>query len=243
MFKRVMLLVSLFSFISFNSVFAETSSLCRYHIKKADLEWVGFKTTDRSPVRGTFKKINYKILKADNPVTTRPPVTASPLDIIRQTQFTIDTSSVASGDSLRDHRLTKKFFQIMAGDISGRVTEVKGHQRGTIQISLTMNGQQRPLNMKFQFNGELELKAQGQLDILNFGANQALQTLNKECEALHKGKDGVSKTWSEVELKVKIELEKSCEALKNGAKKSLSPRGEPFKLKPNRGVLFVRRSD
>ena len=201
MFRFVIILALIFSL---NKVLAEAPLTCQYHIKKAHLEWVGFKTTDKTPVRGTFKKIKYESKKA-----------SQPWDVIRKAKFTIDASHVASGDSLRDKRLTEKFFKLMLGNISGKVTEVKGQQQGTIQLALTINGETRPLFLKFKLNRDLELKAQGQLDILNFKGNKALEALNQACAGLHKGKDGVSKTWSDVGIEVKIELEKSCKSLRD----------------------------
>ena len=190
---------------------------CSYHIKKADLEWTGFKTTDKVPVRGTFKKIDYEAGKA-----------STPLGVIKKAKFKISTSTVTSGDSLRDQRLAKKFFALMVGDISGEVTGVtprfslrgqpkdhlkdhpEDHSKGIIQLKLTMNGQSRPLKLRFQFKDPLSLRAQGKMNIFNFKGTKALNILSEECKNLHKGKDGISKTWSEVGLKVEIELEKTC---------------------------------
>ena len=194
------LFLILTSSFSLNSVLAApTTGLCYYHIQKAQLEWVGFKTAEKVPVRGTFKKIQYEPIKARDP-----------LDVIRQTTFNIDTSSVDSGDLLRDKRLAENFFKLMSGNILGRVTSLKGSQEGSIQVALTMNGQEKPLTLSFNRNGAMGLVARSQINILDFNGNKALQSLNKICKDLHKGKDGVSKTWSDVELKIDIEWEKSC---------------------------------
>ena len=40
------------------------------------------------------------------------------------------------------------------------------------------------------------------MDINNWQAAKALSSLNKECFDLHKGADGVSKTWSDVALNI-----------------------------------------
>ena len=205
MLRLFLILTSTFSLNS--ALAAQTTDLCHYHIQRARLEWVGFKTTDKVPVRGTFKKIQYESIKARDP-----------LDVMRQTTFNIDTSSVDSGDFLRDGRLAENFFKLMSGNILGRVTNLRGSQEGSVQVALTMNGQERPLTLNFKRNGELALVARGQLNILDFNGNKALQSLNKICKDLHKGKDGVSKTWSDVELKIDIEWEKSCESSKKNSK-------------------------
>ena len=40
------------------------------------------------------------------------------------------------------------------------------------------------------------------MDITNWNALDALAALNKVCEILHTGADGVSKTWSDVALNI-----------------------------------------
>jgi hypothetical protein len=44
----------------------------------------------------------------------------------------------------------------------------------------------------------------------DFNLAPALAKLNKACEAVHKGPDGVSKTWSTVELKLMAKVTKNC---------------------------------
>jgi hypothetical protein len=44
------------------------------------------------------------------------------------------------------------------------------------------------------------------MDVSNWNALEALASLNKVCEALHTGSDGVSKTWSEVTLNITSEF-------------------------------------
>ena len=41
------------------------------------------------------------------------------------------------------------------------------------------------------------------MDITKWNAVEALNSLNIACKDLHKGADGVSKTWSEVALNIK----------------------------------------
>jgi hypothetical protein len=40
------------------------------------------------------------------------------------------------------------------------------------------------------------------MDITNWNPLDALASLNKVCEILHTGRDGVSKTWSDVALNI-----------------------------------------
>ena len=53
-------------------------------------------------------------------------------------------------------------------------------------------------------NGILNIKGLVNLD--NWNANSAVTALNTECGDLHKGSDGVSKLWSEVEIEISATL-------------------------------------
>jgi len=46
--------------------------------------------------------------------------------------------------------------------------------------------------------------------MVDFGAEAAVAAINKACEALHTGADGISKTWSVVELSIETTLNKNC---------------------------------
>ncbi len=45
----------------------------------------------------------------------------------------------------------------------------------------------------------------------NWNGDDAIASLNKVCEYLHKGEDGVSKLWSVVELNIEAILNKNCD--------------------------------
>jgi hypothetical protein len=52
------------------------------------------------------------------------------------------------------------------------------------------------------------------MNLENWDALAAVASINKACEALHTGKDGISKTWSEVAVHADVLLNK-----KNGRQK------------------------
>ena len=184
--------------ISFLQVSAVAAVNCTYSIVEQKLEWTGFKTSKKLPVKGSFNKINHNSTKANNP-----------LELISSLKFVVDTSSVDSGNSVRDKRLVKSFFKLMKGQISGEIVQVKGENSGVAQVSLTMNGVTKPLAFRFKLEGA-KFSATGRLDILDFQSSKALKALNDACLDLHKGPDGVSKTWSDVEIKISAQLKKGC---------------------------------
>jgi len=46
------------------------------------------------------------------------------------------------------------------------------------------------------------------MNLENWNALDAVSSINKACEALHTGADGVSKTWSEVAVQANVLLKK-----------------------------------
>ena len=46
------------------------------------------------------------------------------------------------------------------------------------------------------------------MNMEDWKATKAIATLNKACFELHKGADGISKTWNEVLVKVEVHVDK-----------------------------------
>ena len=78
---------------------------------------------------------------------------------------------------------------------------------GTGTIDLKMNGVQKKIPIKHITSGQL-VELEGKLNLEDWNAQSALESLSKACFDLHKGEDGISKTWSEVGLSAVIYLKK-----------------------------------
>ena len=59
---------------------------------------------------------------------------------------------------------------------------------------ITMNGITKKLAFKYTISGKV-FNLTGNLKITDWNAQKALTSLNEACKDLHKGTDGVSKTW------------------------------------------------
>ena len=75
-------------------------------------------------------------------------------------------------------------------------------------IDITLNGKTQNIPLAYEMNGDNKITFNGVMDLENWNAMDAVASINKACEILHTGKDGVSKTWSEVALKAEVLLEK-----------------------------------
>ena len=86
--------------------------------------------------------------------------------------------------------------------------EIKGqiHFRdGKTYLNLTLNKSSKEYEVKSTFENNV-FTINGTIDLLDFNASKALEALNQACLELHKGADGVSKTWSEVHIKGQVEF-------------------------------------
>lgn len=109
----------------------------------------------------------------------------------------IHTNSVNSGDAIRDPKLRNSFFKIFNTD------EIKGElldaENGKGALELKMNDQVNATEYSYSLNNDT-LFINTHLDLTQWNGKAALDTLNKECNVLHTGTDGVSKLWSDVDV-------------------------------------------
>ena len=66
-------------------------------------------------------------------------------------------------------------------------------------MTLTLNDVTKQLEVTHSIN-EKKFMVKHTLNLEDFGALDAVASINEACYDLHKGPDGVSKTWSEVEI-------------------------------------------
>lgn len=156
--------------------------------------WTGYKTTSKTPVKGQFMKLNI----------TNPKQASTAKEAIDGIEFSIPVSSLFSNDESRDTKLKDFFFKVMdqTAFLSGSVSI----QNDTlIHVALKMNGLTKTIPMSYFLNGQM-LSMQGKLDLADWNAQEALNSLHQVCEEKHTGNDGISKTWSEVGLSVESYL-------------------------------------
>ncbi|WP_439132979.1 YceI family protein [Polaribacter sp.] len=157
---------------------------------KNDINFTAYKTTDKIAVGGTFKEIDVLSGGEGNSVK----------EAINNTEFSIPVSSLATKDSSRDYKIRKFFFGVMDNTklLSGKLM-LNDDTTGTAKI--TMNGETKDVPFTYTIvDKTFNMKAT--IDVNTWNASAALASLNKVCEALHTGGDGISKTWSEVGLNI-----------------------------------------
>jgi hypothetical protein len=172
-----------------------------YSVKEGSTEvkWTAFKLTDKIGVNGKFDSVNVQM---DSPQDT------SILGLMSGAKMTISTASTSTGDADRDGKIKAQFFGTMAdggGAIFGTITEVSGEIAGTANVLITMNNSEvnQIFNWKYD-NGMVIMTAT--LDVNNWSANKSLGALNTVCNELHKGPDGKSVLWPDVEVVVNFRV-------------------------------------
>lgn len=182
---------------------------CTYAVdaEKLNFEWVAFKTTEKIAVKGTFDTIK---AKNENIASSIPVVLTS-------TSFEIDLNSLNSKNVERDEKLKEFVFGNMANSelFTGSIEECDGdNNEGVLIVNLKMNDISKQVKMKYAVaqneGGKEVINIKGALDLMDWEASKALDAINVACLDLHKGADGVSKTWSDMEINVSVPLLKDC---------------------------------
>ncbi|WP_158838099.1 YceI family protein [Polaribacter sp. L3A8] len=155
-----------------------------------EINFVAYKTTDKVPVGGQFKKVDIISGGEGNSIK----------EAINNTAFSIPVSSVFTKDTSRDFKVKKFFFGIMENTklLSGKLL-LTDDTNGVAEIK--MNGVTEKVAFTYTIV-ENVFNMTGTMDITKWNAGAALASLNTACNDLHKGADGVSKTWSDVALNI-----------------------------------------
>lgn len=180
--------------------------ICFYQYSKsstATVNWTSFKTTEKVGVGGTFNQVMVKGGEKSTKIT----------DVLSGINFTIMTESTFTKDESRDKKIIESFFGAMnATDlIVGQVKSAKGNnESGTCTFFLTINDIEKEVTLDYKVDDN-KVSLTGEIDLVNWNGDAAIESLNSVCEDLHKGEDGVSKLWSVVELNIEATLDKNCD--------------------------------
>ncbi|WP_299012305.1 YceI family protein [uncultured Polaribacter sp.] len=170
----------------------ENEKTAAFSLEKAENEinFTAYKYTEKTPVGGQFRQV--KITSGGKGNTIK--------EAINNTEFSIPISSLFTKNSSRDYKIQKFFFGVMSNTklLSGKLN-LDTDTTGTATILMNDVSYKVPFtytisNKTFTMNGTM--------DVSNWNALDALASLNKVCEVLHTGTDGISKTWSEVGLNI-----------------------------------------
>ncbi|WP_044200785.1 YceI family protein [Flammeovirga sp. OC4] len=159
------------------------------------VSFTAFKTTDKVGVGGKFLEFD---------VTPKTAEVSNAIDILPGLTFSIPVSSIETNDKGRNGKIVQYFFGTLANNetIKG---EVKSVSNGKATVSITMNDMTKDVELVAKADKNVVVM-KGSIDVATWNGLDAINALNKVCYDLHKGADGQSKLWSDVELFVKAKL-------------------------------------
>lgn len=179
---------------------ATTTGTYTVNTDSTKVNFTAYKTTDKVAVGGVFKEITL----------TETHEGKTGLESLNGTQFSIPVSSLFTNDATgtRDPKILKFFFGIM------KDTElIKGTFKlaadNSCEIEVTLNGKTATIPLQVTTNSDTSLSFDGVMNLENWDGLAAVASINKACEALHTGKDGISKTWSEVAVHADVLMNKN----------------------------------
>ncbi len=197
--KKVFLLIIVFVFFASckeskkkDNFKVEVKENLTFTLKKAEnkINWIAYKTTKKVGVKGEFKKVN--IVNGGEGKTIR--------EAINNTEFSIPVSSIFTSNPDRDSKIKKLFFGVMDNTelLSGRLN-IQNDSTGFANIK--MNNITQKLSFTYTIKDSV-FSMNSVMSLSDWNTSSALSSLNKACGDLHKGSDGISKTWNEVLINI-----------------------------------------
>jgi len=160
--------------------------------KNTVINWTAYKTTEKIPVKGVFNKVEI----------SKSSTAANPVELLKNIEFKIPVNSIFSNDSIRDYKLTTFLFGTMKD-----TDQIKGtinlENNGKGNASVTMNGFTKKVPVMYEVQGN-DIKINTTIELDNWQAQLAIAALNEVCLDKHKAADGISKTWSEVDISILV---------------------------------------
>ncbi|MEC3908302.1 YceI family protein [Tamlana sp. 2201CG12-4] len=177
---------------------AEDTSIEKFVVKPeaTSVKWTAYKTTEKLAVGGEFSVIKFENKEG-----------ATIQEALNNLAFSIPISNLFTKDEGRDAKIKASFFGAMLDTefIKGTIK----HNGNSVVASLTMNGVTHDLPLKILITDERRISMTGTMNLKDWNALGALESLNKACFDLHKGPDGVSKTWEDVAIEINTYLRKN----------------------------------
>lgn len=177
---------------------------CTYSQKgQVDVGFKAFKTPLKIGVGGSFKEVAY---------TTNVQGANSLDGLLVGSTLMISKSSVDTKNPGRDKTLSESFFNVLKGDqISAKVLEIKEDasvakmpHTGILTARITLNDVTVKVPFRYTIKAGV-MSGKGTIDLYDFKALPALESINKSCFELHKGK-----TWADVDLSFTMNIVETC---------------------------------
>jgi hypothetical protein len=165
-----------------------------------EVNWIGYKTNEKTAVSGSFSEFSSdRENQSFNSID----------DLVDGLNFSISSLSSSSGDPIRDLNLKDYFFKYLTDNF-----EIEGTLgrpiNDSIDVSFNILGQDQTVRFAYstylttsKYSNKI-IQIKGKLNLVNQFNGEAFNSIHKQCFDLHKGSDGISKTWEEVDVHIKV---------------------------------------
>ena len=169
-----------------------------YISDSTSLKWTAYKFTDKVGVSGSFDEISLNNTQSGE----------NQMDVLVGADFSINTSSVNSGNVERDPKLVKFFFEQLVETemITGKIVSL--NKDGAV-VTITMNDKSVDVVGALSIVGN-RVTLTTSIDMTDFEGLSAVASLNEVCSAKHTDEDGESKLWPDVDIVVSTVLKREC---------------------------------
>ncbi len=190
LFIALTISISLITFSCKKNIKPVSKAVYSLETKTTTINWTAYKTTKKLPVKGIFKEATVTNSKVSNNTT----------EVLNGLEFSVPVNSIDTKNADRDAKIVQHFFGTMKDTetLTGKIN-IAGDGKGS--IDLKMNGINFKVPMTYVISGQL-VEINATLNLNNWQTQLAIIALNKICGDLHKGDDGISKTWDEVSLHI-----------------------------------------
>ena len=178
----------------------ETIETCTYNYdaESTIIGWTAFKFIEKKGVSGVFDNSEVLISNSSKDM----------LQTLAGASFTIPVNTINSNNPARDKKLKNSFFGVMetTENISGLIKSINETEAN---IEISMNGMSNDYIGKITVDG-LKVSFSTTINMTDFEAQHAIDSLNVVCSEKHTSADGISKLWSEIDINVETTLVKAC---------------------------------
>jgi hypothetical protein len=180
-----------------------SKSVAQWQINQdeSSIHWTGYKMTEKVAVSGTFNTFEITGVKKSSNLNS----------ILKNARIQINVNSIFSDEESRDKKLIEFLFGKMmeTNFIEARIENID-LTKHIIDVNIHMNNHEKVIPMELQIDEQKGIIIMsGKIDLINdFDAKEPLYFLHTACFEQHKGKDGKSKTWSEVAVNANIKFDK-----------------------------------
>ncbi len=160
--------------------------------KATKVGWTAYKYTRKAAVKGYFA--TFSATGATQGKTAHA--------LLKAFSLRVDSASVKTGKPARDLNIATNFFKKFMGGptINAKVVKVEGKNKGKLHVELSIHKLTKTVVFDYTLSAAGKLEANATIDMVKFGLKGPFASIEKACKGLHRGKDGKSKTWTDVQL-------------------------------------------